>query len=350
MVGIHTPYRNAYTVDYTTNAIYAGVYTDAPQKDVTLDTLWAEHFSKIPEARICLSSGIDSRFSLWLARKHGVNLRVVTYAALWQGAVVNAPDVVESQRLCSQLNLPLEVIDLHVDELYNSNELLKISSEYLTSSPQIAVHLKFLDLLGNDLPVIMGGDIPILVVNGGPASYENATITCSLNKSFIMNYVEPYRKFSEAHNISFTKNLFLLNSNALYLGLMHNLSLLKNSGVFANLVYDNYATSRVSAHAYKLHYYKSLGYDLPMPLLSRTGFEDLRKHLAIQTGVYNEFDVQYRDTLNRNVTQLLKGKKLDTQYPTEPILQDAQCIFDEYKELLLSSDKKTNVAEYSFDL
>ncbi len=347
-----------FEVSYTDSGTIVKSTIVKPDHDITVWDIWAQYFSNVTEAQVCLSGGIDSQFALQAAKKLGVNVRAITYAGIWQDSVINARDLVTSQRLCNQWDIPLEIIDVDLYDFLNSNELVDLALEYKTSSPQVACHLKFLSKLDNSNPVIMGGDPPIFYyykwANG------HSTIETSL-KDQIVSIDAPYYNYASKNNLILFKELFYLDPQSLYLGYKQNLQLATNQQIYlCNTLHktaDDYSSyfqssNKINAMLYKTEFYKSFGVDIKMPILKNTGFEDLKKHMALYSGIYNEFDLKFRYPLedilseNRWYNHFFKFFTLDQRL-------DHNCDFVElaasYKNIIETSSNLKDLSLYNFD-
>jgi len=336
-----------------------------PAANVTFWDKLAEHFAGVTSARVCLSGGVDSQFSAQAAKKLGINISAVTYASVWQGTVVNSPDVVASQRYCHHYDIPLEIIDFDLYEFLNSKELIEYAETYKTESPQIAVHLKFLSSLSTSAPVIMGGEPPVLFTHHFS---DGDTTVSTYFKDQYTSLFAPYYSYAQKNNLTLFKDMFYLDPELVYLGFEQNLKLLKDRKVYLGLKRKenkNYFdigshqfdigsqyTSQMGGMHYKTEFYKSFGVDITAPILKNTGFEAIRKHLATISGIYNDFDIKYRFPLD----SILKAKPwyktlrkisvLDTMLSSHA---EFNSLIEEYTESLKHSDNLKNLAIYSFD-
>ncbi len=94
--------------------------------------------------------------------------------------------------------------------------------------------------------------------------------------------------------------MFVISPEIYYLAFKHFV----DTTVKHKLVIDkNFSGPAISQPLRKL-FYTDLGADILPPLLKNTGFELLKIHLAKHTGVYNEFDLKYRQPLNSILTSI----------------------------------------------
>jgi len=177
---------------YTNTGTILKLGVKKPSANVIFWDKLAEHFAGINSARVCLSGGIDSQFSLQAAKKLGIDISAVTYAGIWQGTVVNAPDVVASQRYCQHYSIPLEIIDIDLYEFLNSNELIEYGETYKVSSPQIAAHLKLFNQ--NSGNITIGESINAL----NAVLYHHNGNLLSKAKTVCLPWVIPQNNFVDA--------------------------------------------------------------------------------------------------------------------------------------------------------
>ena len=345
-------------VSYTDSGTIVKAFIEKPAKTTTIWDIWAQYFSNITEAKVCLSGGIDSQFSLQIARKLGVKVQAVTYAGIWQDSVVNSRDLVTSQRLCQEWDIPLEIIDIDLYDFLNSSELVELALQYKTASPQVACHLKFLSKLGNSSPVIMGGEPPIFYyykLTAGHSTVETAF------KDQIVSITAPYYAYASKTNLTLFKELFYLDPQSLYLGYEKNLQLATDRKIYlyntlqkASYDYNSYfqAANKFNSMLYKTEFYRSFGIDIRLPILKNTGFEDLKKHMALYSGIYNEFDLKYRYPLEDLLSEKLwyknffKFSALDQRLNYNADFND---LTNTYKTIVESSTDLKDLYLYNFD-
>ena len=78
----------------------------------------------VKQANIALSGGIDSQFSLRVAKHLNVPVTAYTYLALWDGAPVNTDDVQVATQIAKKENVELEIIEFDLKEFFNSKFLV----------------------------------------------------------------------------------------------------------------------------------------------------------------------------------------------------------------------------------
>lgn len=105
--------------------------------------------------KLCLSGGIDSECMLEAFLLAGIDFEV---AILRFKNSLNAFDIQISIDLCQKKNLPFKFIDLDIIHFFDSGQYLEIAKKYDCQSPQIAVHLWFLDQI-DGYPVLGGNPV-----------------------------------------------------------------------------------------------------------------------------------------------------------------------------------------------
>ena len=347
-----------FEVSYTDSGTVVKSNIEKPTNNCTIWDSWSPYFANINEATVCLSGGIDSQFSLQVARKLGIKVRAITYAGIWQDSVINSRDLIASQRLCNDWDIPLEVIDVDLYDFLNSNELADLALKYKTSSPQVACHLKFLSQLGNSTPVIMGGEPPIFYyykwANG------HSTIEIAL-KDQIVSIAAPYYAYASEQNLTLFKELFYLDPQSLYLGYEENVRLATDKKIYLHNTlqktsddYNSYfqSSNKINSMLYKAEFYRSLGVDIKLPILKNTGFEDLKKHMALYSGVYNEFDLKFRYPLEDLLSEKLWYKNFFKFFTLDQRLDhntDFVDLSNSYKNIIENSSNLKDLSLYNFD-
>lgn len=110
-------------------------------------------------------------------------------------------------------------------------------------------------------------------------------------------------------------------------------------------------SNRINAMHYKAEFYKSFGVNIDVPILKNTGFENIKKHMAITTGVYNDFDIKYRLPIETNFLAIDWYKNFNKISVLDKPLSKYTAyneIVEEYKNML-KDNNLTNLALYNFD-
>lgn len=312
--------------------------------DTDLLDLWAECFRPYPEITLCLSGGIDSQFSANLASRFCNKVNAVTFAFLWDNCVINADDLVMAQRFSQQQKLHHEVIEVDLRHFFDT-QMSDVASRYRTGSPQIASHLygieKFLAHRGT--AILMGGEVPLMAQKQGiavmPYRWPTAN-TGSFSHTSLFHYMRmilPYAILAKQTDAPIIRDPFMMSPKIYYQSFMKNLEVIGEHKVIFDI--DEPMQSRPTD--YKNLYYKSFGFDYIVPLKKHTGFEQLKTHLAMKTGVYNEFDKRYRTPLNEfSVTDDSLGK---------PVFTDDSNKILELHQYLIDSEKPRACNNFNFD-
>ena len=101
-----------------------------------------------------------------------------------------------------------------------------------------------------------------------------------------------------------------------YLATKQNLSVIKDKKIILDQSYTN---NKLNFERYKTEYYKTFNFEYLLPLKKRTGFENVKTHLASKTGVYNQFDLDYRfPLLDISAKEKWHGKLVPKNMPTSP--------------------------------
>lgn len=346
----------AFEVNYTDTGTSFVSHISKPNDNCTFEELIAPHFSDMSEATVLFSGGIDSQFTMGVAQQMGVRVNAITYAGVWENSVVNASDVLAAQRFCAKRNIPIRIIDLDLKQFLNSGELIDIATSYKTVSPQVCCHLKFLSSLDNSTPILMGGD-PVMLSSwlthdGNFYARTNATL-----KGQFTGISAPYYSFADKNNFKLIKDIFYLSPELLYYGLVENIKLLKTQSVYINykISQGNHAPDVENTSDYMLYkseLYKSFNVPIESTMLKNTGFEDLKKHLAAQTGIYNQFDILYRKPIETMFQRYGWSKNynvisvLDKIILRDPLFVD---ICEQYIDAIKNSKNLKNLLLYKFD-
>lgn len=309
------------------------VHVDLAETSTDLFGLWKKQFEQMPEVVVCLSGGLDSQFSAHLAKHHCSRVQAVTFAYYWEYNLVNAHDVSVASRFAEKIDLDHQIIDIDIKGFLNG-ELMDYSREFHTGSPQIAVHLYAIHkhLSDYNMPILLGGEAPLVAKDNDTAVLPSRWPTTQ-NRNFshtnLYNYVHlvlPYLMLSSHSGCKIIRDPFLMSSEIYYQAFMQNLVVIEKN----KCIFEMGDPLRGEISDYKYLYYDSFEYDLVPPLKKRTGFEAIKSHLAIETGIYNEFDLRYRKPLSKNA---LKDKALGRPMfnsVSDKILEATQDLIDRY--------------------
>jgi len=114
---------------------------------------------------------------------------------------------------------------------------------------------------------------------------------------------------------------------------------------------------KTNFYDYKSEFYKNIMPNMIPQIVGNTGFENLKKILAMETGVYNQFDVQYRFPQSDLVPEFIKNRKNFMTAPEQiadrmrniqysPEIKD---LFLEYMDYIDKNDVQC-VNKYNFEL
>ena len=144
-------FGNPPALQYYEEEKFLSITIKKPEMDCTLLDLIKEQLSHIEKAHICLSGGGDSQFALRVLQQLGVPITAHTYLTTWEGAPINSDDVMTARMLTDRENIELHVTQIELYDFFNDKKHLEYGKKYATASPQIAVHLHYLDTAFKDI-------------------------------------------------------------------------------------------------------------------------------------------------------------------------------------------------------
>ena len=249
-----------------------------------------EKLNVFKNGNLCLSGGYDSQFMALLMKEADIRFNTIIYQSLWGDNVVNANDVLFSERFCKKHDFKYEIISIDAKEYFEKTLMVPYVKKYRSVSPQIIFHLYFLDIIKKD-NLIMGGDIPYITYH---ERFSNPEIPVFSTANMLQYYMFPYVIYKQQNNIKMLKDIFFESPDILYYSILNNIEVLKNFKVYQPTSDGN----ALEKYRYKEIYYNTI---LEIPLENRlmcaTGFENLKKHFASTTGEYDKFDQLYRKPL-----------------------------------------------------
>ncbi len=287
----------------------------------TLDCVWTEDFAGISAITVLLSGGIDSQFSALLAKKVCSDVNAVIFQFVWDHTVVNAQDVVTAVRFAQAHDIVYTTVDVDIKNCLD-NHLLRIAKQYLCQSPQIAVQLfcieQIMDTWDHDRTMMLGSEIPMVYAQQNTLAMpkyrtsagfvDNACVETLITKSLL-----PFMCIAHIYDIKMIRDPFSTSPQALYLGHIHNAQVFSQRNAVIEV---GHGLKREITH-YKEHYYDLLLPGMMPPLLKRTGFELLRYSMAVESGVYNQFDRVYRVPCKKTA---VSGKDVLFKHLGEPLV------------------------------
>lgn len=114
---------------------------------------------------VLFSGGVDSQAMLHAVANSGVPFKVTIIEFLNE---LNQHDVAFGKYFCDTYYMPYDTLEIDIVRFYVSGEYLNFIEPFWCSSPQIALHLKGIDLIrqSQDCVILMGGS-PIMELSGG---------------------------------------------------------------------------------------------------------------------------------------------------------------------------------------
>jgi hypothetical protein len=334
--------KDTVRMDYTVGRVE--VYLKEPVSDDLMQH-YADYFADKQRITVFFSGGLDSQFSLALARKFCTDVIAVTIQYNWQDDIVNAADVMLSKAYCEKHQIPhvVEHIDL---QDFLTNHLTDTARKYHTPSPQISAHLYAINRSAyTDRPMLMGGEVPYVCEFEGAAFLPVAWVPdhCKSSTDFFNRFLAPFEIFNSESDYKIIRDPFLVTPEIYYLSIKHNLSVIEKTRSVSSL---DIRKTNTSFWPYKQLYYASFGLDLSVPLKKRTGFEPLKTHLASETGVYNEFDIRYRHQI---LEECNREKWFGTRTPRSEYVGDELVQLLEQATALFQQVSPTNCNSYNFE-
>jgi hypothetical protein len=279
------------------------VYTiQKPDDNLTLLERYHNELKEFDGCTLMLSGGSDSQFMLRLLQHFNIQFTAITYKTTWKGGVVNTDDVIYAQQVAKQFNVDLEVIDFDLKAFYDGNHHMKWGRELGVSSPQVAMHVEFIDKhIPNNSKLIMGGDMPYLLYGeGGTAGYLTSAFV-GLDYLYmdtpaaLIGSIKPYHDICENKGIQLIKNISYCSPQALYQILEQQIKIVKEQKI--HLIYSTDEPQFREMLEFKKAVWNSIVPGDVDTLMKVGGFERLKKLLAVKSGIYNQYDKLYREPM-----------------------------------------------------
>lgn len=280
-------FYSGYQINYEEQVI--NILTES--SNGTLFSEWAATFSDFTTVDVCFSGGIDSQFVLSVLNTLGKKINVYIFSFIWEDCVFNSPDVMHAIRYCERYGYEYKNIEIDFKQFVESNKHLHYCTEYHITSPQIALHLKMLDMIESDNPIFLGTETPMMqysFINHRAAGVFNHTVATNA-----------FLKYAIKNNRIVIKDLFALTPKTQLLGLLQFLETTKKHKLIFPMELDSPGSGL--SQPLRTLFYLDIGADIIAPLLKNTGFELLKMHMAKQTGIYNQFDISYRHPLENTL-------------------------------------------------
>ena len=288
------------------------------------------YFKDTKHATVLLSGGLDSQFVANVVHKHTSSYSFVTFAYLWNGAVMNTDDIISAQRFANKLGVTTKIIDIELYEFLNDvSGMKKMGLEIGCNSPQLLClmyamqqnmhHLKGTIVKGGERPGVYltpEGDISLMNMTTStpkiPRLAGSEHIGLHSYKTYA-SYVVPFVRFAQQNNIDLVSDLFTASPELFYMGFNQHMAVFEQDNYVSEQV-DNFRL--LSFYYEKVCFYNSFkDFVYYYPLNKKTGFENLQSFLAAHTGNYDEFDKRYRETLKRTARDNTKVPNLGSIAP-----------------------------------
>ncbi|MDA9842878.1 hypothetical protein N9C44_00225 [bacterium] len=288
--------------------------------DKTLLECIGDIISNRTDIHLCLSGGLDSQFSLMCCLELGKNVTAYTYRSFWEDTILNIEDVYIAEQLAKKYKFTHHIIDIDLKEFYDTKTHFKYGAEFYNTSPQIAVHFYFIELLKKKFDIdhiMLGGDPPLLKFNNTIKSdAKNIKVT---SNSFFQDVMAPYYMFCESIGIECLRDIYYHSPEAVYKSYENNLDVIKNKKIYCNSQ-NSGRTGTIGVHKnkfniykYKFEYYKNIIPNLIPQKSETTGFETLKKLLAEESGIYNQYDILYRKDMKSMCVNSIRMRRTDTR-------------------------------------
>ncbi len=276
------------------NEKHLEIFVQPPHNNTTFIAELEQVFKPFDRVNVCLSGGIDSQFALSMLNTIGKDIHVYIFSFIWEDTVFNSPDVLHAMRYCERYNYKYTNIEIDYKHFLHTGQHLKTCKAYKATSPQVALQLKMVDYIEDKtIPVVLGGDPPLL---GFDKDSKEAKVIGIEHHVFTTN---AFLNYSVANNRIVIKDLFKITPITYYLGLKQTV----DSTIKHKLVVPSDLNASGGTQLLRKLIYTDMGAQIMPPLLKNTGFEILKMHLAIGSGVYNQFDVLYRFPLENTLKQ-----------------------------------------------
>ena len=345
-------FGNPPALQYYEEEKFLSITIKKPEMDCTLLDLIKEQLSHIEKAHICLSGGGDSQFALRVLQQLGVPITAHTYLTTWEGAPINSDDVMTARMLTDKENIELHVTQIELYDFFNDKKHLEYGKKYATASPQIAVHLHYLDTAFKDIDgtVVLGGDVPMLIKDSphgeGPADIAG------LSGSFIMKNTQAYHAIARDNNFDIIKDLLYCTPQIIYKALELSIDIVEKYQMHCEV-----GDTNGYAHKLKHAIYEEILPGGINPLMKSTGFERLKKYLASQSGIYNTFDLKYRTPMELAYRDMQRDTRVDAEVGDSAGTDGTvrfkagklpQELSERYRAAIEDNNSK-NIYEYYFD-
>ena len=348
-------FGNPPALQYYEEEKFLSITIKKPKTESVLLDLIKEQLSHIRHAHVCLSGGVDSQFAIRVLQEMNVPITAHTYLSTWKGSPLNTDDVVTARMITDKQNIKLSVTEIDLHDFFTNNIHMDYGKKYGTPSPQIAVHLYYLETTFKDIggTVVLGGDVPMMVKDSDVA--EGPLDIAGLNSSFIMKNTQAYYAVARDSNFDIVKDILYYTPEIIYKALELSIDIVEKYSMHCEVDPDV-----LSSYAHKLKYaiYEEIVPGGINPLMKGTGFERLKKYLASQTGIYNTFDLKYRAPMVQEHRKIQRDTRKDQSSDGSAAGTDGTVRFkagklpqeltERYRKAIVKYNSKS-IYEYYFD-
>lgn len=312
------------------------------EKDNALDIIY-EHVKDIDHAHISLSGGVDSQFWVRVCEHFNIPYTATTYLTTWQGAPINTDDYVCAEMTAKKYNSDWNVIEIDIEKFLKSDDLVRIAKTYKTDSQQICLHLYYLEQVANDTSTfLLGGDAMYLEEAGGKPEV-------SMMQEDVIRTGMPYYNFFNSKGIKYIKDVAYLDKKMPSIMLDYNLQYIKDHKKHLSTEFNAGSNFQNERLAVKSYIWESILPGSINTLIKVGGFERLKKYMAMQSGIYNQFDVSFRTPL-KNLMQadpklLTQNKRMRLIYRNKDILENYKIRFAK----AIKDNDSVPITQYLFD-
>lgn len=332
-------FGDPHVLEFDESSNVLGVHIAKPDREITVLEKLRTHLQDVKHAHIALSGGVDSQFWVRVCDHFNIPMRATTYLTYWEGSPINTDDFVCAQLTAQRYNIDWEVVEINLHDFLGTPKLLEIAKRYGTTSQQLALHAYYLE------QVIRPGETVFL---GGECVYMGKTRESS-------NLIAGYRgrlpdwlvfkKLFDMHNVEYMKDVFLLDPELHYLMLKQSINVTREHNVYLDIS-DKQPGLQTDNLMFKRLLWDSIVPGSINTLIKSTGFEKLKKYMAMTTGTYNQFDVKYRQFLE----QVARNYVVDCTTITEKL--HSSYVFaelaKEFDDVLAAGNAKP-IVTYMFD-
>jgi len=313
------------------------------------------------QVNISLSGGLDSQFSLLLCKELKKDINLYTYRSFWKDTIINAEDVYIAQLIADKNNLKLNIEDINLHEFYDRNTHFKYSKNFFNDSPQLAVHLYWIDLLHkkyNINNIMLGGDPPLFKYSKEYSKGKKMRVS---NESFFQDILAPYYFLCKKLDIECFRDIFYHSPELVYNSYSNNIDVVNankkhiDSKPKRNTDYG-FAPYKIDTYEFKYLWYKQIIDELVPQKSETNGFENLKKILACESGLYDQYDILYRKPLIEHATNTVKYYMTTKRERNRSIVRNRNVFYDTPIKDLYTDFQKTvedthskSINKYRFD-